>query len=629
MAHTPQRLRVFLLLFCLPLVASLYGQQINERLDVILASPADTHQVRALTRYVDSLSGNMLEVSDSLFDLALELARDLDDDRGLAELYTERYAYCLNGRKIAEGQRHVARAIEYARTSGRDDLLRSAYLTEVMFLMVSGDTEEAATRASALAREFRTSGNLIGESEAYGILASLSSGFGNYDLAVIYDSTSIDLALRSKSPETIERSYLTASMSSTYRGNAVAGLDLAEKALAVSQEIGSTKGIKNGLSARAAANVELGNYDEALADYKKLKVGQGEQKATWRMTSMGNLLQRTGKHTEARAILLEVVRMVQATSRDPIDLIETYRALQTVGLNQMQYDSVVRYERLIAEQQDSLQTEKNIKTLFELEEKYHAEEQENEIQLQQERLSRQQIKLYAMVCGLVLALVAVGVFYLLSQRLKKRNAENEQLLKDKETLIGEIHHRVKNNLQVISSLLQLQRRGLGADNEKGREALLESQSRVAAMGLIHNKLYQGTEVTSVHMPEYLENLGETLLDAYSLEEQVEVFYDVADIKLDVDVAIPLGLIINELITNALKYAFPQGREGTIAIGLHHDQGHLRLSVIDNGVGVLAAEKRSDSTSFGTNLIKLLTDKLRGTARVLDVKGYGIEIIFDK
>jgi len=120
------------------------------------------------------------------------------------------------------------------------------------------------------------------------------------------------------------------------------------------------------------------------------------------------------------------------------------------------------------------------------------------------------------------------------------------------------------------------------------------------MGLIHNKLYQGEEVTSVHMPDYLEDLGETLLDAYRLEEQVEVFYDVEDIHLDVDSAIPLGLIINELITNSLKYAFPNGREGTIEILLHREEERLRLSVSDNGVGAADAEKRADSTSFGRN-----------------------------
>jgi len=86
------------------------------------------------------------------------------------------------------------------------------------------------------------------------------------------------------------------------------------------------------------------------------------------------------------------------------------------------------------------------------------------------------------------------------------------------------------------------------------------------------------------MPNYLEDLGETLLDAYRLEEQVEIFFDVEDLKLDVDNAIPLGLIINELVTNSLKYAFPQGREGTIEITLHREDGRLRLVVADDGSG---------------------------------------------
>jgi two-component sensor histidine kinase len=176
-------------------------------------------------------------------------------------------------------------------------------------------------------------------------------------------------------------------------------------------------------------------------------------------------------------------------------------------------------------------------------------------------------------------------------------------------------------------LLQLQRRGLESDDEKGHEALLESQSRVGAMGLIHIKLYQAKWGSSIHMPEYVEDLGETLLDAYRLEEQVEIFYDVADINLEVDIAMHLGLIINELVTNSMKYAFPKGQEGTIEIALHHEDEHLLLVVADNGVGTAAAKKRANSTSFGNKLIGLLTQKLRGEVEILEGKGYSVGIRF--
>lgn len=129
------------------------------------------------------------------------------------------------------------------------------------------------------------------------------------------------------------------------------------------------------------------------------------------------------------------------------------------------------------------------------------------------------------------------------------------------------------------------------------------------------------------MPEYLQDLGDTLIDTYRLEEQVDIFYDVDGISLGVENAISLGLIINELVTNSLKYAFPENREGIIEMALHREQDQVRLTIIDNGVGVAAAEKRADSTSYGTSLIQLLTEKLKGSKRILAGSGHGVEIVF--
>lgn len=611
----------------LPLAASLWGQSLTERLDSILASPQDTHQVRALVELSDIFSLELMEIPDVLFERGLELANRLNDNRGLADLYEVRYIYYLNGGEVTKGLAAVAQAKKYARLNGQPGLLRYASIDEVILLMIGGDTEKAAVSASELAKEFKASGDLIGETEAYGLLSTLNSGFGNYSLAVAYDSSAIERARLSGSPMTLSRALVAASSNRSLLSDPEGALKLAEEALQIALEEGNAFGVENALGARAEANTMLGNYAKALEDYNELKEGEGNQRVTWQMTSKGLLLQRIGRHDEARELLLEAENIIQTTSKDPLELKRCYQALQTVGLNQMQYDSVVWYGQLMRAQQDSLQTAKNIKNLLELDEKYKAEEKEIEIRLQQEQLARQQIKLYATVFGLLLAIVGGIGFFLLSRRLKKRNLEKEQLLTDKETLIGEIHHRVKNNLQVVSSLLQIQRRGLGSDDEKGREALLESQSRVSAMGLIHNKLYQGKEVTSVHMPEYLKDLGETLLDAYRQEEQVEIFYDVADISLDVDIAIPLGLIINELVTNSIKYAFPKGREGTIEISLHRERDQLRLLVADNGVGAAAAEKRIDSTAFGTNLIGLLIKKLKGEIEILEGQGYGVGIRF--
>ncbi|MFK8165671.1 MAG: histidine kinase dimerization/phosphoacceptor domain -containing protein [Lewinella sp.] len=575
-------------------------------------------------------------VHDTFLDQAVVLAHELKDSLGLTALYSNQGVYNLNIGEVNKGLANIDEAIKYASASGQADWLPYSYAVKMQLLMVAGRTKESAELAAARAKEYHDAGDFYNEAEAYQVLSKLSASLGDYELTMLYDSTAIALSRLSGNVGVLVSTLCSSSDNNNLLGYPAKGLELAEEALVLAQENELKYELGNILNARAEANTALGNYTEALKDYEFLKEQEGDQGYSWWTISRGILLQRIGRHDEARELLLKASKVIKETSNNPIELKRCYQALQTVGLNQAQYDSVAWYGKLMEAEQDSLQAAENIRNLLELEEKYKAEEKEAENRLQEERharqlqreqLARQRINLYVTIFGLLIALVVGIVFFLLSQRLKKSNLEKVKLLADKETLIGEIHHRVKNNLQVVSSLLQLQRRGLKSDDEKGHEALLESQSRVGAMGLIHVKLYQGNEVTSVHMPGYLEDLGETLLDAYRLEEQVEIFYDVADISLEVDVAIHLGLIINELVTNSMKYAFPKGREGTIEIALHRENGQLLLIVTDDGVGAAGAEKRADSTSFGSNLIGLLTKKLKGEVEMLEGQGYSVGIRF--
>lgn len=623
------RFSLITLFLFLPLSAPLYAQSVTEQLDSILDTPADTNQVRGLSILAHELNRTLNPIPDVLFERGIKLAHELNDKWGLAELYSRRYIYYMNNSQAEKALGDMEQAITYSGASGMTEALQRARNMKVYAYISLGRKKEAAELASALVKEYHDSGNVKEEAKGYIQLAALSSDFGNRELALAYDSIALALSGESGDEVLLARANSSSSINHNLLGYHEKALKLAEDALALARKNNHIIYANNAYSARAGANLALRNYTKALEDYELLDAKE-QGKRSWRMTNKGLALQRLGRHEEARKLLYESANIIiNQGAEDPLELIRCYEALQTIGLNQSQYDSVVYFRRLMAAQKDSLQASENIRNLLELKEKYETEEKEAAIRLQQEQLALQRSQLYALVSGLVLALVAGIIFFLLSRRLRKSNAEKEQLLTEKETLIGEIHHRVKNNLQVVSSLLQLQRRGLDANDEKGQEALLESQSRVSAMGLIHNKLYQGQEVTSVHMPDYLKDLGETLIDAYRLDEQVEIYYDVADISLDVDTAIPLGLIINELVTNSLKYAFPKGREGTIEIALNREGDKLRLEVNDDGVGVQAAEKRADSTSFGSNLIELLTQKLKGSLQFTKEQGHGVQILFSE
>ncbi len=211
-----------------------------------------------------------------------------------------------------------------------------------------------------------------------------------------------------------------------------------------------------------------------------------------------------------------------------------------------------------------------------------------------------------------LALIFVSILLtMLFRLLKKVNKQKDiisKALSDKDILIKEIHHRVKNNLQLISSLLTLQGRGI--DDKKAKSAIQDGKNRVRSMALIHQDLYMKDKLKDINLKSYLEKLTTDLFLTYKIDHSsIELKLDIDDIDLDVDTIVPLGLIINELITNSLKYAFPDNNKGILKVSLKEKYETLELEIVDNGVGFEAENVRNDS--FGTTLISALTRQLRG------------------
>ena len=209
--------------------------------------------------------------------------------------------------------------------------------------------------------------------------------------------------------------------------------------------------------------------------------------------------------------------------------------------------------------------------------------------------------------------------------LAARNAENELLLK-------EIHHRVKNNLEVVSSLLALQSAQI--DDPSVQSAMLASQNRVHSMGIIHQKLYQGENLAAIEMRDYFINLSENILDSFNAEGHIKVECDMPKLVLDVDTAVSIGLITNELLTNSLKYAFHEKEKGAIKISLTEQdttantEGVYLLKISDDGIGKPVNEK-AKGTGFGTQLVNLLTKQLDGKLTYEINNGTIVTLIFKK
>lgn len=177
---------------------------------------------------------------------------------------------------------------------------------------------------------------------------------------------------------------------------------------------------------------------------------------------------------------------------------------------------------------------------------------------------------------------------------------------------------------MVKSLIALQSAQI--EDPATKDAMIASQNRVQSMGIIHQKLYQGTNLGSIEMKDYFLNLSEGILDTFNAEDKVKIECAMDNLDLDVDTAVPIGLIVNELLTNALKYAFPEQQTGIINISLEKDTDHnLKLQVKDNGIGKTEGIAPK-GTGFGSQLVKLLTRQLNG--KMIERNDAGTHIEFD-
>ncbi len=213
--------------------------------------------------------------------------------------------------------------------------------------------------------------------------------------------------------------------------------------------------------------------------------------------------------------------------------------------------------------------------------------------------------------------------------IKEAEDKLKSSLREKELLLQEVHHRVKNNLQIISSLLNLQARYI--NDEKNLEIFRDSQSRVKSMAFIHEQLYRSSDFEEVNFADYIRNLMAYLSYSHNLDpEKIKIEMNVKDVYLDINTAIPCGLIINELVTNSIKYAFPDGRSGKIRVDLdwdYHDE--YVLMVGDDGIGLSEDIDFEKTETLGLQLVNSLTRQLDGQLEIDSKKGTQFKIVFNK
>ena len=225
-----------------------------------------------------------------------------------------------------------------------------------------------------------------------------------------------------------------------------------------------------------------------------------------------------------------------------------------------------------------------------------------------------------------------GVILTVVRDITERKQAQDKIkdsLAEKETLLREIHHRVKNNLQVISGLLNLQSHYI--DDEAVKTIYKESQNRIKTMALIHEELYQREDLARINLAEYIRGLTNNLLISYAMtDRRVKLTLDLSDSDISIDTAIPCGLIVNELLSNALKHAFPGKKRGEVRVSLNTvDGSKYELTVRDNGVGLPEGMNIKKTGSLGLRLVSILAEQLGGHLQIENDKGAAFRLVFSE
>lgn len=422
---------------------------------------------------------------------------------------------------------------------------------------------------------------------------------------------------------------------------------------------------------------QMHHYDSALFYMQRYRTEAREHNFAYydgqNYSNMGLVYAALNQTAQADSLISKAIDLLE-TNKDYLALTQTYLALAQIYVDQKAYPKALPLAQLayqtadsnyymgeqkraalllsqISEQnntyaeayyylktfnslRDQIASDSVVSKLAEMRADFEIQKKEEEV-LYLKRISRiKNLLALILIVGLLSVLILVRFLYIENKKRRQANRSleeyNEELnqknhiihlaLQDKEVLIREIHHRVKNNLQIISSIINLQR--MRIDNPVIESIFNEMQRRIMAISSIHHKLYQGDSVSLINMKEYLTEIVDSIHQAFD-DTGMEVNYQISiqNIKLDIDAAVSLGLIVNELVTNAYKYAFKPGNKNQLFIGLiATGMNQYQLRVSDSGPGLPEGFSIDKSDSLGMRMVSLLTRQLKGTIDIRNEQG---------
>jgi two-component sensor histidine kinase len=540
---------------------------------------------------------NLTEELDSAlwsFDRGMEACLSQEDSMRFMMLFDNKANIYVDKGMYTEALVMKQEASEYFQHYADSNTVSSSYFGLGYIYLIKGDNVPAKSyfyKSLSYADDWP----LI-ESEIYGNLAMIYTDLENPDSAEI--CFRLSAVLSKEIPSIYNLNLYEFALFKDKQGEADSALYYLEYVLAAEGQ-----------------GMDLEQYQVMQLDYARILAQQGRKNIAKRYYDLAHNLVEKSQNPKHLQKLYESKAYVYESLGDHATALAAYK----------------KYRQL----QDSIQNSENQQKFKEIETRYETEKKEQEIQYLNAEKEVSAIKLASSrrwVIGLTLGLAALALlsFFLFWQQ-RKITQQRDQInvaLKEKEILLREIHHRVKNNLQFISSLLGLQTEHVSDETALG--ALQEGQDRVHSMALIHQDLYREDNLTGVDMKNYFTKLVRGLFDSYNIRRnQITLDLDIEELNLDVDSVIPIGLIVNELVSNSLKYAFPGGQKGKISVTLQEQNNQLVLKVSDDGVGMSTDDSGKLGTSFGYRLIEVLCEQMKGILKIDGAAGTTVMLKINK
>lgn len=619
--------------------------------DSIAQLPMDEELEKAYYETISLLAARAHEVS--LYGTVYTYAHQClsyYDSASAPEAYLDNLLRCAQTQVFLGGHEEAATLLEKCkkillatpeRNKG-DDLISTLTHQGIMYAMQNNTTGaiRCFLSADSLCEAYQNYGAQVA---IPGYMGNVYSMTGQYEKALEYQKRSRDLCIA-----TNNNSMVLAACDNI--ANALLGLERFEEALEALEE-GRTYGSEIENSVDMATNysitadvlTHLKRFEEgrnylkkAIELHRKANNEYGEVQA---MRTLTQLYQEEGNHEKAIETGKELVKISWNPQR--LDSRTTVHYLLWAS-----YDSLHNMERAYHHcmwyywLRDSTTRQKFNTTVARLQEDFDSELKLSEIELLKEQATLAEVTsaqkdafttFLAIGAGLVILVLLVLIYFfrLLRKSRSEVMAQRNTLEKsdaEKAILLKELHHRVKNNLQIVSSLLNLQSNSV--TDEIALKAFKEGQNRVDAMAMIHKHLYNTDELTSVDISSYLERLIRSLAFSYGFNKtNFRLVADISKKPMDVDVAIPLGLIVNELVSNTFKHAFTDTEMAEITIAMQYDGQVTALLLKDNGKGLPQGFSVDNSASFGLELVQTLVHQLKGKIRFENNNGamFAIEI----